>query len=273
MRGTRGNGTRGEARKSVSDIAAAADRSVYIFIHPPPAYTKFLKYIRKIIFLHNIIIHMPAGRMTLVTRRSAPARRSRQARQRKRFPTRSLMYGKPTVYDFKRQLFYENLFIVSTGVPVGYAFEQKLSQLTNSSEFTNLFDQYMIKKIVVKLIPKITQHNLATTTTGNSDLPQVHSVIDYDDATTPTSLNQLVEYQSYKMTRGNQVHTRTFVPRVELSAGGADSAPKPYQWIDCDSSSVNHRGMKVWFNAPQSTGVSVYYDMLVKVYFSCKNVL
>lgn len=180
---------------------------------------------------------------------------------------------RPNTYSFKRSIFYENLFIVSTGTPLGYAFQQKLDQLPGYTDFTNLYDQYMIKKIVIKLIPKITQHNLATTTTGNSDLPQVHSVVDYDDATTPTSVNQLVEYQSHKMTRGNQVHTRVIVPKVELNADSAVSAPKAYQWLDCDSASINHRGIKVWFNAPQSAGVSVYYDMLVKVYFSCRNVL
>lgn len=180
---------------------------------------------------------------------------------------------RPNTYDFKRTIFYENLFIVNSGTPLGYAFEQKFSQLPGVTDFTNLYDSYMIKKIVVKLIPKITQHNLSTTTIGNADLPQVHSAIDYDDATTPTSVNQLVEYQSHKMTRGNQVHTRVLVPKVELSTSSTGNAPKAFQWLDCDDTTVNHRGIKVWFNAPQSTGCTVYYDMLVKVYFSCKNVL
>lgn len=213
-------------------------------------------------------------------RSSALRRKVLNARARR---LRSRRYGKlmrglrsvprPNTYAFKRQIFYENLFIVNTGTPLGYAFQQKFDQLPGYTDFTNLYDQYCIKKIVVKIIPKVTQHNLATTTTGNSDLPQVHSVVDYDDATTPTSVSQLVEYQSHRMTRGNQIHTRVIVPKVELSTSGTGNAPKSYQWLDCDDSSVNHRGIKVWFNAPQSAGMSVYYDMLVKVYFSMRNVL
>lgn len=183
------------------------------------------------------------------------------------------MTSRPNVYSFKRKIFYENLFIVNSGTPTGYAFEQKLNQLPNYTDFTNLYDQYLIKKIVVKMIPKISQHNLATTTIGNADLPQLHSVVDYDDATTPTSVSQLVEYQSHKMTRGNQIHTRVLVPKIELTSDGTANAPKSYQWLDCDSPAVNHRGLKFWFNAPQSTGCTIYYDMLVTVYLSCKNVL
>lgn len=204
-----------------------------------------------------------------LTRRQAQMRRRvRVARGLRRYRLR-----KPSTYDFKRSIFYENLIIVPSGTPQGYAFEQLFSQLPNVTDFTNLYDSYLIKKIVVKMIPKISQHNLATTTTGNSDLPQVHSAIDYDDAVTPTSVNQLVEYQSHKMTRGNQVHTRVLVPRVELTSNGTANAPKAFQWLDCDSTAVPHRGIKWWFNAPQSAGCTVYYDMLVKVYFSCKNVL
>lgn len=213
-------------------------------------------------------------------RRIGGVRRRNAARIYRRYGARPAMRGalrsmisRPNVYDFKRKIYYENLFIVNSGTPLGYAFQQTLSQLPNYTDFTNLYDQYMIKKIVVKIIPKITQHNLATTTIGNSDLPQLHSVIDYDDATTPTSVSQLVEYQTHKMTRGNEVHTRVIVPKVELDVAAATSAPKAYQWLDCDASTVNHRGLKFWFNAPQSANMTVYYDMLVTCYFSCKNVL
>lgn len=213
-------------------------------------------------------------------RRVGGVRRKYAQRIYRRYGARPAMRGAlrsmltpPSTYDFKRKIFYENLIIVNSGTPIGYAFQQTLSQLPNFTDFTNLYDQYMIKKVVVKMIPKISQHNLTTTTIGNADLPQVHSVVDYDDGTTPTSVSQLVEYQSHKMTRGNKIHVRSFVPKIELTTDGTANAPKSYQWIDCDSATVNHRGLKWWFNAPQSAGCTVYYDMLVSVYFSCKNVL
>lgn len=207
-------------------------------------------------------------------RKYAPKTKLIRRRRLARRPMRSLALRRPqNVHSFKRSIFYENLFVIPTGTPSGYAFEQKFSQLPNYTEFTAMFDQYMIKKIVLKLIPKINTHNLASTTTGNADLSQVHSAIDYDDATTPTSVQQLCEYQSYKMTRGSQIHTRVLVPKIELTTDGTANAPKAYQWLDCDSPSVNHRGIKVWFSAPSSATTTLYYDMLVQVYFSCKNVV
>lgn len=217
---------------------------------------------------------MPRVRSSALRRKVLNARARRLRSRRYGRLMRGLRVApRPNTYSFKRQIFYENLFIIPTGAPLGYAFQQQFGQLPGFTDFTNLYDQYLIKKIVVKIIPKISQHNLASTTTGNSDLPQVHSVVDYDDATTPTSLNTLIEYQSHKMTRGNQIHTRVIVPKVELNADSAVSAPKAYQWLDCDSTAINHRGIKVWFNAPNSANTSVYYDMLVKVYFSMRNVL
>lgn len=206
-------------------------------------------------------------------KRYAPKTRLIRRKRLARRPMRSLALRRPNVYSFKRNIFYENLFVIPSATPSGYAFQQAFSQLPNYTDFTNLYDQYMIKKIVLKIIPKVTQHNLATTTVGNSDLPQVHSAIDYDDATTPTSVQQLCEYQSYRMTRGNAIHTRVLVPKVELTADSSVSAPKSWQWLDCDAPTLNHRGIKVWFSAPQSANTTVYYDMLVTVYFSCKNVL
>lgn len=214
--------------------------------------------------------------MPRVHRRRVLNARARRLRRRKygRNVARSLRTPmRPNTYSFKRQIFYENLIVVNSGAASGYAFQQAFSQLPNYTDFTNLYDQYLIKKIVVKMIPKISQHNLTSTTTGNADLPQVHSVVDYDDNTTPTSVQQLCEYQSYKMTRGNQIHTRVFVPKIELNADSSVSAPKAYQWLDCDAPTLNHRGIKWWFSAPSSANTSVYYDMLVKVYFSCRNVL
>lgn len=207
-------------------------------------------------------------------RRYAPKRRAIRRKRYARRPNRRIR-RRPTTYAFKRQMFYENLMIVPPS-GLGYTFSQPFSTISGSSDFTNLYDQYCIKKIVVKMIPKINSNVVSTggVTAGNADLCQVHSAIDYDDALAPTSVAPLVEYESYKMTRGSQIHTRVFTPRVELNVGSSDSAPKSYQWLDCDNTGIQHRGIKFWFSGPQSSvGTNLYFDMLVKVYFSCKNVL
>lgn len=215
---------------------------------------------------------MPPARMRRVGRARIMRRRylARRPLFRARIGRRP---RQPNVYNFKRKFFLENWQTVTAGTPVGNGTDFFFSSLPNVTDFTNLYDMYMIKKIVVKLIPRITEATLNSgATTSNTNLPQVHSVIDYDDVTVPTSVNDLVQYQNHKMTRGHQIHTRTFVPKVEMTSNGAN-APQAYRWLDCDAAVVPHRGIKWWFNAPNVAGTSVYYDLLVTYYFACKSVV
>lgn len=219
----------------------------------------------------------------VIRRRRYPARRPRRrivsnvfnrvARTGMRGAMRS-MVSRPNVYNFKRTQYYTSAFTVTTATAYAQAWSFNLSLLPNATDFTNLYDQYMIKKVVFKIIPKHTQNEINSGLTSNDDLPQIHSALDYDDQTNPTSIQQLCEYQSHKMTRGNKVHTRVIVPKIELgSTGVAANIPKAFQWIDCDSPTVDHRGIKVFIPQTVTAGTQLFYDVMVTYYFSMKNVL
>lgn len=99
------------------------------------------------------------------------------------------------------------------------AIEFKLSNLSNVDEFTNLFDQYRINAINIKVefIPSLSGfdgHPMTTTPVPYVGLPHLHTVIDYDDANAPASKNALMEYSNYKRTRGDIVQKRYFRPAV-----------------------------------------------------------
>lgn len=209
-------------------------------------------------------------------RKYAPRRkliRRLQRRLKRRVGRRA---GPLPVYHFKRTQFYQNALSVSAaGSDYSQAWTFALSLLPNATDFTNLYDMYMIKKVVWKLIPKITQETLAAGT-ANQDLPQVHTAIDYDDTVSPATIQTLCEYQSHRMTRGNQIHTRVLVPKIELGAEGAAGstliAPKAFQWIDSDNATAVHKGIKVYIPKPLTAGTSISYDVQVVYYFSCKDV-
>lgn len=225
--------------------------------------------------------------MPLVIRRRRygvrrPRRRVAAATVYRRYGARPAMRGalrsmitRPNTYDFKRKVFYENAITVSAaGANYANAWSFQFGLLPNVTDFTNLYDQYLIKKIVFKIIPKFTQA-LMNVGTVSDDLPQIHTAIDYDDSTNPASISAMCEYQSHKMTRGNKMHVRTLVPKVELdvaSAAGA-SAPKAFQWLDCDVTNTDHRGIKVYIPKPITAGTQLMYDVQVSYYFSCKNVV
>lgn len=205
-------------------------------------------------------------------RRSAPRRRLIRRRRMARRPIRRMIPRNPNVHNFKRKLFLQDYIAVS-GTQVAGATQFTISDLPSSTDFTNLFDQYRINKIVWKLIPKYTEVALVPgSATQNANLQQIHSVLDYDDATAPTSISQLTQYQNHKMTRGNQVHTRVLIPKVETMVNGASNAPKSYVWIDCDDTTVFHRGVKFIVPSPGTTGTTLYYDAEFTFYISCKNV-
>ena len=133
--------------------------------------------------------------MPINKRRYAP---KRKMVRRKQYARRSMLpiSRRPNLYHMKRKVFYQDAIVVSA-TTYANAWSFNLSQLPNYTDFTNLYDQYRINKIVFKIIPKFSEASINAGTANNANLAQIHSVIDYDDAVTPTALSDLVQYQSY----------------------------------------------------------------------------
>lgn len=207
--------------------------------------------------------------------RTIAVRRGRRAAQRR---ARGIMVPrrrfKPNVYHFKRKVFLQDYAIVG-GTQFAGAIQFALVDLPGYTDFTNLYDMYRFNKVVFKLIPKITEAALlgGSATLANANLQQIHSAIDYDDNSAPTNINQLVQYQTHKMTRGNQIHTRILVPKCQTTVSGASAAPKAKQWLDCDQTSLSHRGIKFIIPSPSQPSTTVYYDLEMTYYMSFKAVL
>lgn len=212
--------------------------------------------------------------MPIVRRRYAPRRNLVRRRRLARRPRR-ILRGRPRIqtHSFKRTWYNENYFSTGTAGPTLAGLNFRLDSLPNYSEFTALYDQYRINKIVVKIIPKVTEVGMVLGSTGNSAGIQIHSALDFDDSAAPTTVSQLCQYSTYKMTRGHQIHTRVFTPKCELSANAtANVAPKSYQWLDCDHADIAHYGMKLIIPTISSSTI-IYYDYSVTAYMSFKNVV
>lgn len=207
-------------------------------------------------------------------------RRRRVARPRRRYgrryPRRPRLGLGNRVYNFKRTLFLENsIGVTAAGTLYSNHFGFTLGMLPAATDFTNLFDQYRINKVVWKAIPKFNTVN-ALSGAGNALLAQVHTAIDYDDSAalpTGTALSEITQYQTHRMHRGTAVVRRTIVPKAELTGSGASVFPKAYQWIDCDNTAILHNGIKVVIPKPLPAGTEMWYDVQMDVYLSCKNVV
>lgn len=196
-------------------------------------------------------------------------RRGRASARRSYLPRGLALRG---VHHFKRT-FQGSTYQASAGGTNPNAFYVTFANLPNYTEFTALFDMYRINYIVWKLVPTVTSLDLNPAATA-AVLPNVHSVIDYDDSNNPTLVTDLMQYSNYKMTRGNRIHTRKFRPAVTLDADGAAStAPKWKQWLNLAATGSEHRGIK--FIIEQADGVTsgqLPYKSYCTVYFSCKGV-
>jgi len=117
------------------------------------------------------------------------------------------------------------------------------------STFASVFDQYRIRELEVWLEP--------TSLTGAFDVGQFKwaSYIDYDDSATPASFAEVYSYSNCKVTNTANSHYWRFRPKIAVAAYQAaftgyknDTA----DWIDCNSGSVQHYGVKGGINATTS---------------------
>lgn len=203
----------------------------------------------------------------MAKRRKMTKNRGRRTRRRtSTYRRRARKIKQPQQY-FTRTVYLPGYFsLIAGGAAVGSSINFTLSQVPSFGEFTALYDQYKIKAVKCTLIPRHTEVALSgTITQGN-----MWSVFDYDDSIIPTSLDTLLQYQNTKRTRMNQTHSRYLKPMVRMLASGATGAPKRNQWIDVADSSLEHYGIKFWFDSRGTAPVT--YDVQIKYYLAFKNV-
>lgn len=230
--------------------------------------------------------------MPRFVRRRNRVRRRWAGRRMKPFgKSKTLRYGalnrtRQPIQFFKRSVFFPagttggipNGQGQSVGVPadtfVSLVF--RLGDLPNSSELTQLYDQYCVKAVKVHLMPKFdTANQTGTGTTPNAQhsMNRVFSIIDYDDNTNPSNLGEMMQYENLKTTKGISDHKRYLVPKMLTNAYGGIAAthymPKAKQWIDCTNATTPHYGLKFGFSA---AGLALNYDLKVDYYVAFKNV-
>jgi len=179
-----------------------------------------------------------------------------------------IQYGhvtKSVVHRFCRSAQLSNI-TTSVTVPQLVGLQFNLSQLPSVTDFTNLYDQYRIDKIELRLLRSVTE-----ATPGSQDSSIIVTTVDYDDANAPASTNELFQFgntQTWNITDNVQI---SFVPRVAVAAYSgtftafANQAP---MWIDSGSNSVQHYGVKIVIG-PTPTATQIFTP-IAKFYLSMR---
>lgn len=212
-------------------------------------------------------------------RRYAPKRKLIRRKRMARRPMRMAKSIRQPVQYFKRSVYFSGNLVTSITADTFISKFFTLNEVPNRSEFTSLYDQYRINGVKITWIPRGNVADIAPTGTAGVFQGQstgVFSAIDYDDATVPTSINQLNEYQNCKMTRATQMHSRYLKPRINLQGttnqgtGATGATFNTRGWLDCTQDNVPHFGVKYAFQ--QSVNYAMTYDLKVDYYLAFKNV-
>lgn len=127
------------------------------------------------------------------------------------------------------------------------ALQFTLSAVAQYTDFTNLFDQYRIDKILVQFFPTWTSRDAPVSAT-NAMVPTMCVAPDWDDSTVPGSLAELnakpeVQYHRTDLPFSVWVkpHVDTEIYRTAVTTGYGNMKNA---WIDSASSDIPHYGLK-----------------------------
>jgi len=174
-------------------------------------------------------------------------------------------YARKKVYTFTRSIpsvIFNGAsfgrFINQTNLQQILGCEFKLNDISTYTEFTNLYDQYKIRKVVIKMTPMISTLVAPTSTTtptaaGNPGI--IGTVYDQDDAGSLANIDAFMQYPSWKsqpVIRSRPI-IRTVYPKTRSEVFGAGGITAPAGvgktgWMDCAYPNVPHFGLKVFID-------------------------
>jgi hypothetical protein len=178
--------------------------------------------------------------------------------------------------------FLINSFTLETGLTGGFviaptpttslfgqiAFEAQ--DLPQSADYFTIFDQYRVDRLQFRISPQINSIS-ATTASPNAVVPRLFVVVDRDDATVPTTLSQLREYDNVQDILPYEGITIDFEPSATPAVyqAGAFSgyavASSGELWMDAASTAVPFYGIKFGCD-PTTTGATAAYNWYVDCY-------
>lgn len=186
-----------------------------------------------------------------------------------------------------------NTFATSTGISAGtttsppyigatattnnyWALAFEFSDLPQATTLSNLFDQYRLDKVELKLAPINSVIDLHTSTSPNSVNPSNYVALDFDDSTAVTSLNAIQQYDSCQVCQGNAglfIEIQPAVtPALYQSSAFSGYAVQKAGWIDCNSTGVEHYGVKGVVTALNTSSTEVVgWNIECKYYMSFRN--
>lgn len=205
-------------------------------------------------------------------RKKRTSKRSTKRTYRRRWKQSGTRYSKTgqRKYLFKRYTGALGTIIINNINPTFAGLNFSLNDLPNYTEFTALYDMYKINCVKLSFIPQMDINNSLTSVNNPMASARFFSAIDYNDATAPTAIDDLRQYQTCKMTPILRTHKRViFKPKI-LDTSSYSISP----WISTASPSTNYYGLKIGVEPMSSTSsTTMTYTIEAIFYMTFKNVV
>ena len=203
-------------------------------------------------------------------------------RSRRASARRSMVAPSRNRHSFKR--YAADVRVNTTGTTSSHAITYTFQNMVQSSDFTDLYDRYMITCIVHKFRlvnnpDAAFKHNNEAAQVWNTSnfFPKLWYCPDYDDANTET-LQQRAQTKCVVL-RPNQHYKVVVKPAVTIQAYrtalSTGYAPKWRQWIDMGDVDVPHYGLKFVVDTSAQDPVDtqpLIVEYTTQYYFTCKDV-
>jgi hypothetical protein len=138
----------------------------------------------------------------------------------------------------------------------------ELADCDQQATLAGLFDQYRIDEVEMIITPSSSNVDLHSAAAPNQINPQVYVVSDFDDSTPLASIASAREYDCNVVFNGDQGCHIRLKPSISpaVYAGGAFSgyAISGAQWLDCNSNTVPHYGLKFAVQGLSATSTEFY---------------
>lgn len=168
--------------------------------------------------------------------------------------------------------------ITETGANQHLSYQFILDNLVNPTDFTNLYDQYRINKIMLFLEPQYDQ----TQGVGSAGpiSKKIRVVHDYNDATPLTDEDQYLEYSNCKSyapwsRRGIKI---TLYPKVNNVLENKTGSPNAFSsvnsnklWLNIADDEVPHFGLKIFIPGGMVATDGIMFRVRAKFHISLKN--
>lgn len=135
----------------------------------------------------------------------------------------------------------------------GYGFSFALSDLPNSSDYTNLYELYRLD--FVEMTVEIAALTTSTLSVGSPALPTLIIYPDYTDATAPASIsvaNEVAQSERFTLSASRPSFSRRVQPTasvaIAINSGGTlgGGYKLPAKHFDCVNPSIPHFGIKMF---------------------------